>query len=68
VLAAARIYGDIGRKLAAAGPEGLAARTVTSRTEKLAAVAASLPAAIARARRWPAPHPLREGLFTPAFV
>ncbi|MFA7439518.1 MAG: phytoene/squalene synthase family protein [Sphingomonadaceae bacterium] len=68
VLAAARIYGDIGRKVRAGGTAALAQRVVTSRAEKLAAVAAALPAARARHRRWREPAPARQGLWTPQFV
>lgn len=68
VLAAARIYGDIGRRVRAGGPAALARRTVTSRAEKLGAIAAALPAARARHRRWRGPGPARDGLWTPAFV
>jgi 15-cis-phytoene synthase len=64
VLAAARIYGDIGRKVRDAGEAGLESRTVTTRAEKLRAVAATLPQALARRSRWPLPGPAREALWT----
>jgi phytoene synthase len=64
VLAAARIYGGIGRKVRDAGPEGLDARMSTSRAEKLRAVAVALTETLARKRRWPAPGPARTGLWT----
>jgi phytoene synthase len=68
VLSAARIYGDIGRNVRAAGPEGLATRTVTSKAAKLKAVAAALPAALGRAERWRGAPPSRTGYWTPVFA
>lgn len=65
ILAAARIYGDIGRKLRSGGPEALAGRTRTTAAEKLAAVAAALPLAIGRRAEWPRPWPGRGNLWTP---
>jgi phytoene synthase len=64
VLAAARIYGNIGRKVRDAGPEGLENRMSTSKPEKLAAVAVSLTEMLRRKQRWPLPGPVREGLWT----
>lgn len=64
VLAAARIYGDIGRRVRDLGETGLDNRVVTSRVQKLQAVAAALPAALSRVRHWPSPGPARDGLWT----
>ena len=64
VLAAARIYGNIGRKVRDAGPEGLENRMSTSKPEKLAAVAVSLNERLRRNSRWPMPGPPRDGLWT----
>jgi 15-cis-phytoene synthase len=64
VLAAARIYGGIGRKVRDAGAEGLATRISTNRAEKLVAVATALAETLARNRRWPLPGPARDGLWT----
>jgi phytoene synthase len=64
VLAAARIYGGIGRKVRDTGPDALDGRMSTSRNEKLASVAASLGDTLARKSRWPAPGPARAGLWT----
>lgn len=64
VLAAARIYGDIGRRVRDLGAPGLDSRVVTSRGEKLRAVAAALPAALRRKSRHPLPGPARDGLWT----
>ena len=64
VLAAADIYGGIGRRVRAEGAAALDRRVTTSRAEKLAAVARALPPALSRARRWPAPGPSRAGLWT----
>ena len=64
VLAAADIYGGIGRRVRAEGAAALERRVTTSTAEKLAAVARSLPAALSRARRWPVPGPSRAGLWT----
>ena len=63
VLAAADIYGGIGRRVRAEGVAALDRRVTTSRGEKLAAVARALPAALARRRRWASP-PSRAGLWT----
>ena len=64
VLAAARIYGGIGRKVRDAGADGLATRMSTSKAEKLQAVSVALGETLARNRRWPQPGPLRDGLWT----
>ncbi len=64
VLAAARIYGGIGRKVRDAGPEGMEARMSTTKAEKLQAVAVALSETMARKGRWPAPGPERIGLWT----
>lgn len=65
ILAAARIYGDIGRIVRATGTVALDQRTRTSPRQKLAAVTVSLPPALDRHRRWPA-RP-RANLWTPDF-
>ena len=64
VLAAAGIYGGIGRKVRAGGAASLATRVSTSTTEKLGVVASSYVAALSRSRRWPSPGPSRTGLWT----
>lgn len=64
VLAAARIYGGIGRKVRDAGADGLATRMSTSKAEKLRAVSVALSQTAGRARRWPLPGPPRDGLWT----
>ncbi len=64
VLAAARIYGGIGRKVRDAGADGLDRRMHTTKAEKLAAVAMALAETLGRQRRWPAPGPARTGLWT----
>ncbi len=64
VLAAADIYGGIGRRVRAEGVAALDRRVTTSRNEKFAAIARALPAALSRSRRWPAPGPSRAGLWT----
>ncbi len=64
VLAAADIYGGIGRRVRAEGAAALDRRVTTSTAEKLAAVARALPQAVSRRRRWPAPGPSRAGLWT----
>jgi phytoene synthase len=64
VLAAADIYGGIGRKVRDLGTAGLDQRVSTSRGGKLAAVARALPQALSRARKWPSPGPSRAGLWT----
>lgn len=66
VLAAARIYGGIGRKVRDAGADGLATRMSTSKAEKLNAVSLALSETLARRRRWPLPGPPRDGLWTRA--
>ena len=64
VLAAADIYGGIGRRVRALGVAALDQRVATSRAAKLAAVVRALPLAITRAKRWPAPGPSRAGLWS----
>jgi phytoene synthase len=64
VLAAAGIYGGIGRKVRAGGAAALANRVSTSTAKKLGVVAASYAAALSRSRRWPSPGPSRTGLWT----
>jgi phytoene synthase len=64
VLAAADIYGGIGRRVRAGSAAALDRRVTTSRIEKLLAVARTLPLALTRARRWPAPGLSRAGLWT----
>ena len=64
VLAAARIYGGIGRKVRDGGAPGLDTRMATSRTEKLRAMAVSWTESLSRKRRWPLPGPPRDGLWT----
>lgn len=64
VLAAADIYGGIGRRVRAEGTAALDRRVTTSRAAKLLAVARTFPLALSRARRWPAPGPSRAGLWT----
>ncbi|QMW22040.1 phytoene/squalene synthase family protein [Sandaracinobacteroides saxicola] len=68
VLSAARIYGDIGRKVRRRGMAALSERVVTSPQRKLRSVAGSLPQALARRSRWAAPSPERVGLWTPDFA
>lgn len=63
VLAAARIYGNIGRKLAAAGPEALETRMSTTTPEKLQAITLAATQTLSRRRRWSAPHD-RSALWT----
>ena len=53
VLAAARIYGGIGRKVAALGARALEQRVSTSGGEKLAAIVSAWNEARDRARRYP---------------
>lgn len=64
VLAAADIYGGIGRRVRALGPAALNRRVTTSKSAKYAAVARALPQALSRSRRWPVPGPSRAGLWT----
>ena len=64
VLAAAGIYGGIGRKVRGGGAAALASRVSTGTSEKLGIVAASYVAALSRSRRWPSPGPSRTGLWT----
>ena len=63
VLAAARIYGGIGRKVRDAGPEGLESRMSTSKAEKLQAVSVALTETLNRQKRWPLPGPSRGALW-----
>lgn len=63
VLAAARIYGNIGRKLAAAGPEALDSRMHTTLPEKLQAVTLAATQTLTRHRRWSGAHD-RSALWT----
>ncbi len=63
VLAAAGIYGGIGRKLRDAGPEGLDSRMRTTLPEKLRAVSLAAVQTLGRKQRWGTPPP-REGLWT----
>lgn len=64
VLAAARIYGGIGRKVRDAGVDGLENRMSTSKAEKLQAVSVALTETLGRSRKWPLPGPERNGLWT----
>ncbi|GGE08026.1 phytoene synthase [Polymorphobacter glacialis] len=64
VLAAARIYGGIGRKVRDAGPEGMDRRVSTTRGEKFRAVALAFGEAVRRKSLWPLPGPARDGLWT----
>ncbi len=64
VMAAARIYGGIGRKVRDAGADGLDKRMRTTMPEKLQAVAVALSETLGRKRRWPSPGPPRTGLWT----
>jgi phytoene synthase len=64
VLAAARIYGGIGRKLREAGAPGLDSRMRTTTSEKLGAVALACADTVRRRQRWPAPGPARGELWT----
>ena len=61
VLSAAKIYGDIGRRVRDGGAPALDDRVVTSRLQKLRAVAAALPQSLSRKR---IPSPSRDGLWT----
>jgi phytoene synthase len=63
VLAAANIYGGIGRKICDAGPEALETRMRTTLPEKLKAVAAAAVQTTRRRALWSGPHP-RDGLWT----
>lgn len=64
VLAAARIYGGIGRKVRRLEEAGLEQRVSTSKAEKARAVALALVDMAMRRRRWPMPGPPRDGLWT----
>ncbi|GGI81173.1 phytoene synthase [Polymorphobacter multimanifer] len=63
VLAAASIYGGIGRKLRKAGPEALESRMRTTMPEKLQAVSLAASQTLVRKRRWSGTHD-RSGLWT----
>lgn len=63
VLAAADIYGGIGRQVAKLGSRAWHARVSTSAAAKLAAVAQALPQAAARRQLYAKPSP-RDGLWT----
>lgn len=56
VLAAAQIYGNIGRKLAKSGPEALETRMRTTTPEKLAAITLAATQTLTRKSRWSHPH------------
>lgn len=64
VLAAARIYGGIGRKVRKLGEAGLENRVSTTKAEKLQAVAMAYSDTLQRHRKWPMPGPPRDGLWT----
>jgi phytoene synthase len=63
VLAAASIYGGIGRKLRKAGPEALETRMRTTLPEKLQAVSLAASQTLVRKRRWSGAHD-RSDLWT----
>ncbi len=63
VLAAASIYGGIGRKLRKAGPEALESRMRTTLPEKLQAVSLAASQTLVRKQRWSGDHD-RSGLWT----
>ena len=63
VLAAASIYGGIGRKIRDAGPDALETRMRTTLPEKLKAVALAAVQTSRRRALWSGPFP-REGLWT----
>jgi len=63
VLAAASIYGNIGRKIRDAGPEALETRMHTTRAEKLKSVMLAAAQTTRRHARWSAPHN-RSALWT----
>lgn len=64
VLAAARIYGGIGRKVRRLEEAGLDQRVSTTRGEKARAVALALADMALRHQRWPMPGPPRDELWT----
>lgn len=64
VLAAADIYGGIGRRVRDLGASGLETRVSTTRAQKLLAVARTLPQALSRGSKWPVPGPSRAGLWS----
>jgi phytoene synthase len=65
VLAAAQIYGGIGRLRIALGPQRLGVRATVPGVAKAGAVVLALGQALGRGRLWPVPHPPRLGLWTP---
>lgn len=65
VLSAARIYGDIGRKVRAQGPAALEGRAFTRKREKLYAVLASFPQALWKRNVGVSTPADRTGLWTP---
>jgi len=67
VLSAARIYGDIGRKVRRLGPAALDSRTFTRKREKLYAVMASFPEALWKRNMGVSTPDDRTGLWTPHF-
>ena len=67
VLSAARIYGDIGRKVRAQGPAALDGRAFTRKREKLYAVMASFPQALWKRNMGVSTPDDRTGLWTPHF-
>jgi len=64
VLAAARIYGGIGRKVRALEEAGLDSRVSTTKAEKARAVSLAFGEMLVRKQRWPMPGPNRDGLWT----
>ncbi len=60
VLAAASIYGNIGRKLAKAGEEALETRMRTTTPEKLSAITRAATQTLTRKSRWSHPHDRSE--------
>jgi phytoene synthase len=64
VLAAAGIYGDIARKVAAQGERAWDHRVVTPKSEKLGWVVRAALQTVRRARRWPAATPRPVALWT----
>jgi phytoene synthase len=64
VLAAARIYGGIGRKVRGLEEAGLDHRVSTTKAEKARAVSLAFGEMLVRRQRWPMPGPARDGLWT----
>lgn len=64
VLAAAGIYGDIGREVARRGEQAWDARVITTKAAKLGWVARAGMQVIGRAKRWPADAPRPAHLWT----